>query len=129
MKKNPEYRTEKDLLNLAPLIKEIQFFKQRNIEGNHLNDICLELRHEFLPAGEFVFRQGDYGDRFYVILSGQVQVLINNPKNKDKRKQAKKHKKEINPVYVTRQTLRKQVNHSQVRHNNESHASEEGSRK
>ena len=46
LKKNPEFRSEKDLNILAPYIKEIQFFKARSIEGSHLNDICTELRFE-----------------------------------------------------------------------------------
>lgn len=98
LKKPPEFRNEKDLTNLAPVIKEIQFFKSRNIEGTHLNDICNELRYEYFYPGEFVFKQGDYGDRFYVILKGKVQVLINNPNNNDKKKK-KVVKKKVNPVY------------------------------
>ena len=54
------------------MIREIQFFKNRQISGNNLNDICDELRYEFIPAGHFVFKQGDYGDRFYIILNGLV---------------------------------------------------------
>ena len=86
LKKNPESRSEKDLNILAPYIKEIPFFKARNIEGSHLNDICSELRYEQYSAGEFVFHLGDYGDRFYVILKGKVRVLINNTTSKKKKK-------------------------------------------
>lgn len=78
LKKNPDFRTEKDLNILVPLIREIQFFKSRQIQNNHLVDICTELRYELIPANDFVFYQGDYGDKFYVILKGKVQVLINN---------------------------------------------------
>lgn len=28
--------------------------------------------------GEFVFYQGDYGDKFYILLKGGVQVLVHN---------------------------------------------------
>lgn len=41
-------------------------------------DVCTELKYELINGGEFVFYQGDYGDKFYVILKGKVQVLINN---------------------------------------------------
>jgi hypothetical protein len=40
--------------------------------------VCTELKYELIPGGEFVFYQGDYGDKFYVILKGKVQVLVNN---------------------------------------------------
>ncbi|CDW86844.1 cyclic nucleotide-binding domain containing protein [Stylonychia lemnae] len=116
LKKNPEFRTEKDLNNLAPLIKEIQFFKQRNIEGAHLNDICMELRYEYLQAGDFVFYQGDYGDRFYVILRGKVQVLINKPSNSKKKKS---NKKKMNPVYKQLKRVAKQDNPIKIKNNEE----------
>lgn len=32
--------------------------------------------------GEFVFYQGDYGDKFYIILKGEVQVLVHNTDKK-----------------------------------------------
>lgn len=97
-------RSEKDLQILAPLLQEIPFFKQRNIEGSSLQDISSELAFEQCQAGEFVFKQGDYGDRFYIILHGKVQVLINNPNLK--KGQAKK-KKKINPIYKQLKTIRK----------------------
>eukprot|EP00347_Sterkiella_histriomuscorum_P015778 403355716 len=79
LKKNPEQRTEKDLNTLAPMLKEIRFFKERGeIETHHLIDLCQALRYEFCEAGKFVFKQGDYGDCFYVILRGRVSVLIQN---------------------------------------------------
>lgn len=28
--------------------------------------------------GDFVFYQGDYGDKFYILLKGGVQVLVHN---------------------------------------------------
>jgi hypothetical protein len=60
----------------------VGFFKERGeIGGSHLAELCGELKHEALAAGDFVFHQGDYGDKFYVILAGRVQVLVyQNPK-------------------------------------------------
>lgn len=34
--------------------------------------------------GEFVFYQGDYGDKFYVILKGGVQLLVHNSEGSKK---------------------------------------------
>ena len=72
LKKNPELRTEKDVNFLVPLIREIDFFKNNQIKNEHLNDVASELRYEMIPAGDFVFYQGDYGDKFYIILKGRV---------------------------------------------------------
>lgn len=75
LKKNPEARNERDLNQLMPFIKENQFFRQRQIHHKHLTEVCSELRHEFIRAREFVFHEGDYGDKFYILLKGRVQVL------------------------------------------------------
>jgi CRP-like cAMP-binding protein len=78
LKKNPEVRNDKDLNVLVPIVREIEFFKNNSIQTHHLVDVCSELRYEMIPAGNFVFYQGDYGDKFYVILKGRVQILVNN---------------------------------------------------
>jgi CRP-like cAMP-binding protein len=97
LKKNPELRNEKDLHTLAPLIREIEFFKNHSIQAQHLADVCQELRHEIIPQGDFVFYQGDYGDKFYVILSGRVQVLVNNVEYlRSKKKERLEKEKDVN---------------------------------
>ncbi len=78
LKKNPESRTDKNLDTLVPIVKEIEFFRVNQIDTRHMVDVCTELKYELSPDGEFVFYQGDYGDKFYVILKGKVQVLVNN---------------------------------------------------
>jgi Cyclic nucleotide-binding domain len=82
LKKNPELRHEKDLNFLVPIIREIEFFKSTSIQTHHMVDVCQELRYECMQPGEFVFYQGDYGDKFYIILKGKVQVLVNNTEYK-----------------------------------------------
>lgn len=59
-----------------PLIKELKFFKTRNIEGTDIFEVCLELKHLSLKKGEYVFKYGDIGDSFYIILSGLVSIRI-----------------------------------------------------
>lgn len=34
------------------------------------------MNHEFLQPGKVLFTQGTIGDKFYIILSGKVGVLI-----------------------------------------------------
>ncbi|CDW89498.1 UNKNOWN [Stylonychia lemnae] len=84
LKKNPEFRNDKDLSVLAPMLREIKFFKEREIQDHHLIDLCLELKYEQIESGSFVFKQGDYGDKFYIILKGKVAVLIHNSKGNKK---------------------------------------------
>ena len=40
-----------------------------------LETVARQLDHVLVPAGETVFRQGDPGDRFYVVVSGTAQVV------------------------------------------------------
>ena len=67
---------------MLPIIKEIAFFKNKNIHGQDLVQICQEMKHEFYREGEAVFKQGEYGDKFYIILRGEVSVKIPDPKLK-----------------------------------------------
>lgn len=67
---------------IMPLIRENRFFKSKNIAGSDLLQVCQELQYEFFRRGEFVFKAGDYGEKFYVILEGEVAVKILDPANK-----------------------------------------------
>ena len=40
-----------------------------------LETVARQLDHVVVPAGETVFRQGDPGDRFYVVVAGTAQVV------------------------------------------------------
>ncbi len=44
--------------------------------------MCSEMKYEHMRAGEAVFKFGEYGDKFYVILKGEVCVKIPDPKYK-----------------------------------------------
>jgi NADH dehydrogenase len=50
----------------------------------HLNvEPSKDISREHFEAGEVVFRQGDVGDRVYVILDGEVEVVRQEPGGKD----------------------------------------------
>ena len=40
-----------------------------------LETVARQLDHVVVPAGETVFRQGDPGDRFYVVVAGTAEVV------------------------------------------------------
>ena len=70
-----------------PLIKDIQFFKERDIKESDLNDIVQCLTYEYKNSMQKVFDYGtslslipigSFGDKFYVILQGEVSVLVPN---------------------------------------------------
>lgn len=65
---------------LMPLLKELKFFKSKQIEGNDILQVCQEIKYEYMSQGDYVFKFGDTGDKFYVILKGEVSVRIPDPK-------------------------------------------------
>jgi CRP-like cAMP-binding protein len=60
------------------LLQEVKFFKERSVEDAVLKKIAKLAVHEYIPQGKFVFKQGDTGDRIYVIIDGEVSVCFDN---------------------------------------------------
>jgi putative ABC transport system ATP-binding protein len=44
-----------------------------------LADTAAKMRHEHFAAGDIIIRQGDIGDKFYILRTGQVEVLHTPP--------------------------------------------------
>lgn len=59
MNKPSKNRTERDLEELVPLIKTIDFFKERDIKDADLPDIVSCLTYEFYKSGKEVFEYGN----------------------------------------------------------------------
>jgi predicted MFS family arabinose efflux permease len=56
------------------LLRGVSFFTR--LPEPTLEQLASRLERIRLPAGRDVFRQGDSGDRFYVVAEGEVEVLI-----------------------------------------------------
>jgi len=56
------------------LLREVPIFAL--LPESTLEQLASELAPVRLPAGQEVFRQGDAGDRFYVIAEGEVEVTV-----------------------------------------------------
>ncbi|CAI2385273.1 unnamed protein product [Moneuplotes crassus] len=65
---------------LFPFVKNIKFFKEQNLDQSDLKTICERLEVVQMSAGKDVFKYGYHGDKFYIILEGEVSVLIPNKK-------------------------------------------------
>jgi DNA repair ATPase RecN len=82
--KLPSERTTEELIELAGHIKEIQFFKEKEMTDAALLEVvgCMKLMQ--MDAKETVMQYGDIGDNFYFILSGEVEIRIPDPSRKKK---------------------------------------------
>lgn len=63
---------------MVDLMKECKYFaKFQNDNGDTaLRHICKKVMYEHLESKEFVFHELDKGSKFYVIISGEVSVLM-----------------------------------------------------
>jgi len=87
LRKKPEERTDNELLHIEPFVSNIQFFKENKdyFQGSQSEEesieqqfkfICQRMRFQFYQKGDVIFRYGDPGLLFYIILKGKVSVLM-----------------------------------------------------
>ena len=62
------------MAEVSELIKTIEFFKARNIKEKDLIDLCQVFCFDKRDGGEDVFKWGDPGNNFYIIIKGLVSV-------------------------------------------------------
>lgn len=79
LQKLPLARSYDDLLLLKSYISKTEFIT-KDLAGvvnpRQMNDICRSLGLEEFNAGDYVFSQGDTGDKVFVILTGKAEVRI-----------------------------------------------------
>ena len=75
---SPGYRQSLDLAYLVSATKQIKLFKDLNIlQGENAHILCCQyLLYDFIPANQYVFRYGDPGTKFFILLSGAVSIEI-----------------------------------------------------
>lgn len=65
-----------DALGDGAVLRTIDFLSP--LSDDELASLARSLRHEIYPRGKALFNQGDPGDRFYVVKSGTVEVIVKN---------------------------------------------------
>ena len=64
------------------LLRTVDLFKgdenAKGLRASDLDEIIQVMEIENFEEGQKVFNIGDYGDKFYIILSGEAAVLIPN---------------------------------------------------
>ena len=65
-------RSDKDARALHLLVKHIKFFDDFPEEA--AIELCKVFRYESAPTGGPICKQGDYGDKFYILFTGKARV-------------------------------------------------------
>ena len=79
--KPPARRTEADIVLLETVLSRVKFVRELTMKTRM--DLCKFVGYLRHAEGETLFRQGDPGEFFYVVLSGSVDVLIRDPGGKE----------------------------------------------
>ncbi|RLO02019.1 hypothetical protein DYB28_011625, partial [Aphanomyces astaci] len=74
LKKKPSTRSKTDLVTLATFLQTLKFF--RGLPKTFVQELCTIIDLINVDANTTIFREGEVGKLFYVILSGAVDVKI-----------------------------------------------------
>jgi CRP-like cAMP-binding protein len=69
-------RTGEDIREIAAQIYNIKFFESLRENKPVFGECCAYLTYECFGPDEFIFKLGDYGDKFYILIQGEVSVLV-----------------------------------------------------
>jgi CRP-like cAMP-binding protein len=78
LRTDPESRNNSQINALVEYTQDIKFFKElsaKSTQSAHIS-CCHHMFYEFVPKFEFVFRYGDQGTKFYIIIQGRVSVEL-----------------------------------------------------
>jgi len=64
----------KETMIICAILKKCPLFKE--LSPSDLTDIAQKMREERFAPGAMVIRQGDTGDKFYVIAEGETEIVI-----------------------------------------------------
>lgn len=85
--KNSARRSQQELDTIVPMLQKIQFFKEREISHENYVHIAETLQYEFIFKDQTVFKQGEQGEKFYIIIDGEVCIKIFNKAYDAKKKE------------------------------------------
>lgn len=81
LQRPPHRRSAEELRRLVTAFRDLAFFKE--LEPQLRTQICKHLKYEQLQVDQFVFREGEPGDKFYIILSGSVGIYVRDVSAQD----------------------------------------------
>ena len=95
LSKSRKQRTPEDINSLLPSLKTNHFFKERDFDEESMLKILANASFETVEEGQYVFKRGEIGDKFYLVLHGSVGVHIQNPQWKLLKREKRTLKRKI----------------------------------
>src|SRR6476646_9123482 len=65
------------MAEVTDLLKRVAIFK--DLDADELNQVADVCKEEKFVSGEYIFREGEHGNRFYLIAEGEVRISRNVP--------------------------------------------------
>ena len=82
LKKNQKNRKQEDIKIISSFVSHIKFFESLKENKSIFKECCTCLNYEYYSKDTYIFKEGEYGDKFFIIIKGEVSVIV-NIKNKD----------------------------------------------
>lgn len=70
-------RTDEEIARLVSAVRDS--FKEYDLDDKTVTSITAAAEYEVVRQGQYVFHQGEVGDRLYIVLHGEAHCLIKNP--------------------------------------------------
>ena len=74
--KGAEERKSEELEEVMKYLEHVDYFKARKLRGKDLKDVCKGMDYIKKSPHSYVIKWGEEGDRFYIILRGEVGVWL-----------------------------------------------------
>ena len=65
------------MTDISSLLKNVAIFK--DLDDNEIAEIAEVCREEKFVSGEYIFREGEHGNRLYLIIDGEVRISRDVP--------------------------------------------------
>lgn len=77
--KEPERRSTEEMKRLLPLMKSIRAFRELDIPDAEYMRLLFSVYMVVFDPKQTIFKAGEAGDCFYIVLHGEVELWLANP--------------------------------------------------
>ncbi len=62
------------MYRIDELLKGVPYFAQKKLDDMIYLDLVQVLRYEYIRKGDYIYKHGDYAEKFYIMLRGRASV-------------------------------------------------------